>query len=142
MEYKLRDLLSYDKPSFIKSLTWNNYVKTGDREAHWRLNRDKTLLSGVLITVSGTSMMNAILDLMKNPHPLTILDFYQISGGLLGLLLAYIIVHIIDRAEELRQLRRMEEENQLREMIHEEIHTEFVNNEQHRRDDKEPTSSK
>lgn len=113
------DLFHLRKPTCISDVIWSEYERSGDRKAYWRLNRDKTLLSGVLITVSGTSMMNAVLDLMKNPHPLTMLDFYQISGGLFGLLLAFVIVHIIDRAEELRQLRKKKEEEKIQQIIEE-----------------------
>lgn len=119
MKREYKELFHLRKPKSTPKKIWSQYVKSGDRKAHWRLNRDKTLLSGVIITVSGTSLVNAVLDLLKNPHPLTMIDFYQISGGLFGLLLAFVIVHIIDRAEELRQLRKKREQEELRQAIHE-----------------------
>ena len=109
------------KPTDTSEEVWIKYKKTGEQKAFYRMNLEKTVISAALITVSITSMMNGIFDILKNPHPFTIIDLYQITGGIIGFLITILIIFLIDRAEELRRLRKKEKEEELNQLIHEQF---------------------
>lgn len=121
MKHKLKELFSKGKPDFLSSNVWVEYVENGDQKAFYRMNLEKTVITSTLITISLANIMSGLIDIFKNPHPVTLIDCYQMMGGVVIFVLAVLVVFAIDRAEELRLLRKKEEEEETRRLIEEMI---------------------
>lgn len=117
MQYNLKELITKTKPQNISQTTWVEYVQSGDRKAHWQMNRDKTMVASIVMPIGILALGDVIKDFLMHPHVPNSTDITLLVGGILCLVLAYSIVTIIDRMEELRKLRKLEEQENLEDTI-------------------------
>ena len=121
MEYKIKDILSFGKPSFCTKEKWEEYTKSGQRKRFYQINLEKTAISLSLLSCSVALMFDGFKDFIFNPHPLTNIDTITICSGIIIFLITIGIVYLFDRIEELHQLEEEKEEEKIRNIVREEI---------------------
>jgi hypothetical protein len=119
MEYKLNDVLSDGKPSFMSEFEWEFYNKSGERKRFKLFNHDKSIIVGSLIGIASSLFVTSIGNLLLHPRPMTNLDIQTLTIGIMIYGGAIITVKLIDRMEELHRLQSKDWKKAMEEMMEE-----------------------
>lgn len=103
-------ILRKGKPDDISDETWNEYVNTKEKRMFWRLNSTKTLMVTISVTFGLNLILNETLDMfLHNPHNHSIdATVTTITIGIICILVAFVTVFVIDKAEEYKRLKQRE----------------------------------